>query len=553
MRYLSRLVVLTVGLGIAVTALAIAQDLHDTVGFTQYDLQSTGSVGRRIAVDSAGCIHFVWMCGEPYPSTRYVRYNYLSPDGFPWPGIGMVMSHRSGAGYCQLDISSGNPLGIAYHSATPGAESLYCFFIQDPIAGIFWRGFPANRAGGLSFMWPYISVDRRNRIHIVTTASEYYIENVPFAYTRSNDAGTTWTALSIVDTVNAVSPIIVSSKVSDKVAIVYTHPADSMDLHNDIYYVESTDGISWNGFLPKHNITDYGHQGGWLWAWAEVSALYDYNDNLHIIWNAQYISYTPQPHYVVADAHLYHYDVSSGSIHAFGDFYQVWPDSGCDFGEWNFAFAKFSIAADRADNLYVTYTSWNSGDCSQGGYANGDIFLQYSTDNGAAWSNPVNLTNSQTPDCFPGDCDSEHWSSLAEVADTAIHLFYVSDRDPGSIPNFEGTVTDNPMIYLPYSDGLPLTGIEDDINKPQAFSLSQNYPNPFNAQTAIKYNLKENSEITLSVYNIVGQKIATLFSGKQKAGEYRLNWDAKGLPSGIYFARLESNRSIQSIRMILLK
>jgi hypothetical protein len=555
MRYLSCLVVLTVGLGIVIPALALAQELPETVGFTQYDLQSTGSVGRRIAVDSAGSIHFVWMCGEPFPYTRNVRYNYLGPNGFLWPDIGTIVSRRNQDGYCQLDISSGNPLAIINHNASPaGAESLYCNFVQDPIGGESWRGFPPNTAGGLHFMWPYITADRSNRIHIVTTAVT--VDNrdfVPFAYTRSNDAGTTWTALEIVDTVAAISPIIVSSKVSDKVAIVYTHPADSMDLHNDIYYVESTDGISWNGYLPKYNITDYGHQGGWLWAWAEVSALYDYNDNLHIIWNAQYISYTPQPHYVVADAHLYHYDVSSGSIHAFGDFYQVWPDSGCDFGQWNFAFAKFSIAADRANNLYVTYTSWNSGDCSQGGYANGDIFLQYSTDNGAAWSNPINLTNSQTPDCLPGDCESDHWSSLAEVADTAIHLFYVNDRDAGSIPNFEGTVTDNPMIYLPYSDGLPLTGIEDDINKPQAFSLSQNYPNPFNARTTIKYSLKKKSSISLSIYNITGQKVATLNEGNQEAGDHQIVWNAEDVSSGIYFARLESEDKSQSIRMTLLK
>jgi hypothetical protein len=554
MKYLSWLVLLTAIVGIVMPTLALAQEIPETVGFTQYDLQSTGSVGRRIAVDSTGCLHFVWMCGDPYPNTRNVRYNYLGPNGFLVPDIGEIVSQRNGTGYCQLGISSGNPLAIAYHYPATGAESLYCTFIQDPFGGVSWLGHPPSRMGGWSFMWPYVTVDRGNRIHIITTGTadrNYAYE--PFAYSRSNDGGTTWTALEIVDTVVTISPIIVSSKVSDKVAIVYTHSPDSMDLREDVYYVESTDGISWNGFLPKHNITDYGHQGGLLWAWAEVSALYDYNDNLHIIWNAQYISYTPQPHYVVGDAHLYHYDVSSGSIHSFGDFYNTWPDSGCKFGNWNFAFAKFSIAADRANNLYVAYTSWNDGDCSHAGYANGDIFLQYSTDNGASWSNQINLTNSQTPDCFPGDCESDNWSSMAEVADTAIHLFYVNDRDAGSIQSTEGSVTDNPLIYLSYSDGLPLTGIKDDVNRPLAFTLFQNYPNPFNNQTIISYNLKDKSLIAISVYNIIGQKAATLIEGIQEAGEHQIAWDASNISSGIYFARMEAGEESQSIRMTILK
>lgn len=98
-----------------------------------------------------------------------------------------------------------------------------------------------------------------------------------------------------------------------------------------------------------------------------------------------------------------------------------------------------------------------------------------------------------------------------------------------------------------------LTGIKDSKPIPFSFSLSQNYPNPFNASTSISYSLSKSGAVNFSIYNLLGQKVATLSDGRQNAGEHTIIWNAKDFPSGLYFARLESDGDIKNIKMILLK
>ncbi len=89
---------------------------------------------------------------------------------------------------------------------------------------------------------------------------------------------------------------------------------------------------------------------------------------------------------------------------------------------------------------------------------------------------------------------------------------------------------------------------------PQNFLLEQNYPNPFNPSTAISYQLSAFSFVELSVYNMIGQKVATLIHKNQAAGRHSVTFKANGLPSGMYLYRLQTDRGCsQTRRMILLK
>jgi len=90
-------------------------------------------------------------------------------------------------------------------------------------------------------------------------------------------------------------------------------------------------------------------------------------------------------------------------------------------------------------------------------------------------------------------------------------------------------------------------------NIPASFSLSQNYPNPFNPTTVINYTVPKSSFVSLKVYNILGQEVATLYQGFQKAGEYKTNFDASKLSSGVYLYRLQANGFNEAKKMILMK
>ncbi len=88
---------------------------------------------------------------------------------------------------------------------------------------------------------------------------------------------------------------------------------------------------------------------------------------------------------------------------------------------------------------------------------------------------------------------------------------------------------------------------------PERVWLHQNYPNPFNARTTIAFDLEKSAHVSLSVYDITGAKIATLFDGFREAGSPSIVWNAVGVSSGVYFARLAVGEETLSQRMVLLK
>ena len=88
---------------------------------------------------------------------------------------------------------------------------------------------------------------------------------------------------------------------------------------------------------------------------------------------------------------------------------------------------------------------------------------------------------------------------------------------------------------------------------PGEFALSQNYPNPFNASTVIRYQLASDEHVTLKVYNIKGQEVASLVDADQKAGLYTVNWMGQGVSSGLYFYTLTAGDFIQTKKMAFIK
>ncbi|MEO8664381.1 MAG: serine hydrolase [Ignavibacteria bacterium] len=88
---------------------------------------------------------------------------------------------------------------------------------------------------------------------------------------------------------------------------------------------------------------------------------------------------------------------------------------------------------------------------------------------------------------------------------------------------------------------------------PDNFSLQQNFPNPFNPETKIKFELPEKEFVTLSVINMLGQEVETLFEGVLSSGTYTYNWNASEFTAGVYFYRLQTTRHSEVKKMLLLK
>ena len=88
---------------------------------------------------------------------------------------------------------------------------------------------------------------------------------------------------------------------------------------------------------------------------------------------------------------------------------------------------------------------------------------------------------------------------------------------------------------------------------PLTFNLGQNYPNPFNPTTTIRYELAQPGKVSLTVHNLLGQKVLTVVDTYQPAGYYTVTLDGRQLSSGLYFYRIETEHFRQTRKMMILK
>jgi len=162
---------------------------------------------------------------------------------------------------------------------------------------------------------------------------------------------------------------------------------------------------------------------------------------------------------------------------------------------------------------------------------------------GQGWSTPVNRTN--TP----------------AVNDQLVHVApYFANNGKIHIMRNQSVTTsghagdmDVHVTKIDYSSDI-VTGVSrnEDLVASK-FELSQNYPNPFNPTTTISFSVPVNGDVSMKVYNMVGQEVATIVSGYQTAGFYMASFDASKLSSGVYFYKLQAGSFSQVKKMMLLK
>jgi len=163
--------------------------------------------------------------------------------------------------------------------------------------------------------------------------------------------------------------------------------------------------------------------------------------------------------------------------------------------------------------------------------------MKYNADGDLGWV--INYTNSD----FSGSSDEP----FAMFVDTA-GIVYVTGMSALDYATIE---------YVP----VPVSVENSPQNIPNQFALEQNYPNPFNPTTKIKYTIptvtlslsKGDTYVTLKVYDVLGNVIATLVDEYKPAGSYEVNFNASQLSSGIYFYTLKTGTFIETKKMTLLK
>lgn len=166
------------------------------------------------------------------------------------------------------------------------------------------------------------------------------------------------------------------------------------------------------------------------------------------------------------------------------------------------------------------------------------------------------------------------WETATEVNNFGFEIERVIEGSLWEKISFvEGHGNSNSPKQYSYIDEKPITGkskyrlkqidldgkyeyseeIEVEIEILNKYELSQNYPNPFNPSTTIKFSLAESGLVELEVYNTLGERVTQLINREMEKGNHTVEFNARNLPSGIYFYRLTAGNFVEVKRMILIK
>lgn len=117
---------------------------------------------------------------------------------------------------------------------------------------------------------------------------------------------------------------------------------------------------------------------------------------------------------------------------------------------------------------------------------------------------------------------------------------------------YEYAATFDQYSFAYFILGTPASAEEKENEPITKYDLLQNYPNPFNPSTVIEYSLSQNSFVTITVYDILGNEVKILTNNEQKRGSYEIKFDGRGLSSGVYFYTLRTSTGIIISRKMLL-
>ncbi len=534
-----------------------------------------------------------------------------------FPGGGIRVNQMNRAGYVDLELYPDNRAMPCFHQGQGGSMNYHTALAFDyvPRAGLFGVSEPPwvfYQGCDLEIVWPKVARSRDNAFHIFSTENQilpfiqrqYYIRGEFNPTTPNVTFSPEWVMVAAAVT---ISGTVAASPVSDRVVVGWllpsaTHPTDTTQHDNDAVAVISNDGLNWDwtdtlnitnwipfdpGLLPDTLLADRDT----FRCYAELDLIFDLDDVLHAFFTTEGYYHYEQA-ITFGNSIIWHWD-------EFNRVYSMvangWFEEDFNYpGAWNRCVCRPQAALDSVTGeIYCMYQRYinplgpstqfpfpyqvgDYGDISAAGWLNGDIWITKSTDGGLTWAEGTNVTQTRSPLAMPGHCNSELTPSIyPRTADGKCHLFYVLDRDAGAVIQTEGTWTLNEVRYQrvpidsiaatpllpPYpmhcdSTGMPgAHSVENPGSRdiPEKFTLYPPSPNPFNSSVALSFKLQAASNVKLSVYDIQGRETARLAEGFHPAGTYQVEWDALKMASGLYFARLTTEGTIMTRKILLVK
>jgi hypothetical protein len=504
------------------------------MGTTEFDWQSNDRQQREIAMGTDNRIHSVWINRALGGTDRSVNYSGFKLGSGIAPTDQAPISPIPGSGgYGAIAIDAGDTLAMAtFHYTKTGSGTGWDTRSRIQIgrqAAILSSGFgpydypsdakvmpkildcqgiitgvllPSRDTLEGGYIWPSIATDHdpvsgKTIAHVL--AREYPI--LPTATDSSNIASLvyyktlpdaaypgTYTCGYLIDSVaGGINYDIAADPGSQKVAAVYLYPkvwiGPNFAGNNDVWYKESSDlGTTWGS---RTRITDFTNADSVLGAGGtsyyfergnEVSALYDANGYLHVLYSSSWTA--PRSGYgLIIPGRLYHWSSQNPTCHVMLlDAYGTWGASAGYPPTGQNLLAKISLTqctVGATNRLYAVYTIYpdSTGMIVNPGHfdrnyitniRNGDIAVQASVDlSGSLWGPVVNVSNTRDS-CIAEGCHSEQYTTTPPYVTDSLRIQYLLDLDAGSAvqggtDETEGSFTDNPIVVKSWPCYAPAT------------------------------------------------------------------------------------------------
>lgn len=539
---------------------------------TDYDYGWNSGAGARSIVVFDGKVHFQFhnrnttlTAPANRRSSRYAFY-----DGTTVLKVDPQPKATSASGFGGLDVfKSGDGAGVAVWVAhTP------CFFGIDGSPG--GGAFTVSNVPGRTGLDPEITVDKNNVLWYIdsgapTTRSKYYIAN-------STDFGATWTTVD-TNLTSQFAPFTIGSldvpirvgpnnekylftSVTGNNAYVAPYGSGHPDSVDQIGYFKTTnDGATWTWTRVIPNAKELVFGTDTLYAlvtnFDQFGAAIDKDGTIHMLFNGYMQELTSDTTATDRYGSLYWNSTAPNTFKLISNpailKYQAWDSLSAVYAGNTYGFAYPTIAVDTVGNgvfaMWVQPRTTGGGTnlALNEGWATYDLYYATSATNGASWSAPQKLTGGEDgvfPQVYPILDNPTPTTARA-------HVIFIKDTIPGGALDTGARTGLVPVMYQTID--FALTSVERNGSTPKAFALDQNYPNPFNPTTNIRFALNSRGFVSLKVFNVIGQEVATLVNENLDAGSYSAKFDASKLPSGVYMYRLEADGFTDVKKMVLMK
>jgi hypothetical protein len=356
---------------------------------------------------------------------------------------------------------------------------------------------------------------------------------------------------------NAFSFIIGKSRGNTSyLSAIGTWSGDSTDVFNYGYSKSTDGGTTWTGWTRpqrnwllatglsyRYNLLNF-YTGTGNFATFTMDYLVDANNRAHFFSVTVDSPWTIRSQRSISEV----YETATGWAHKFitqsmnANTALIYPSPSGDLDQ-----THNSIQASISPDGNIMTTVWLDASSPTSADTMPDVWFSQRSINGTSWSAPVNLT--QTPG-FPEFL--LHAAPVLKSNGGNSYTLFLGRSYQAGLSTYPPDNTLKTIFYVG-NYTFTTTDVQEAEGVPKAFRLEQNYPNPFNPTTKISYSIPVRTDVKLSVYNVLGQEVATLVNELREAGTYDVEFSAAHLSSGMYFYTLKAGQFSDTKKLLVVK